>query len=39
MSVRATSRLAGSGRKDAGTQPAEDIQPPPAWTDIESAGE
>src|SRR4051794_35838637 len=31
MSVRATSRLAGSGRKDAGTRPADDIQPPPQW--------
>src|SRR4051794_9318038 len=31
MSVRATSRLAGSGRKDAGSRPADDIQPPPQW--------
>src|SRR5438045_8194572 len=31
MTVRAISRLAGSGRKDAGTRPAPDIQPPPAW--------
>jgi ferredoxin len=31
MSVRAISRLAGSGRKDAGSPPAEDIQPPPQW--------
>jgi ferredoxin len=32
MSVRAISRLAGSGRKDAGGQPTSDIQPPPVWT-------
>jgi ferredoxin len=32
MTVRAISRLAGSGRKDAGTAPAPDIQPPPEWT-------
>ena len=31
MSVRAISRLAGSGRKDAGHPPAADIQPPPEW--------
>ena len=31
MDVRATSRLAGSGRKDAGHQPAEQIEPPPQW--------
>jgi ferredoxin len=31
MTVRAISRLAGSGRKDAGHQPAADIQPPPQW--------
>src|SRR5947209_537636 len=32
MSVRAISRLAGSGRKDAGTRPAADIQPQPvSW--------
>jgi ferredoxin len=29
MSVRAISRLAGSGRKDAGPRPADDIQPQP----------
>ena len=29
MAVRAISRLAGSGRKDAGPRPADDIQPPP----------
>jgi ferredoxin len=33
MTVRAISRLAGSGRKDAGTRPADDIQPQPVqWT-------
>lgn len=31
MTVRAISRLAGSGRKDAGHEPASDIQPPPEW--------
>ncbi len=33
MTVRIISRLAGSGRKDAGTRPADDIQPQPVqWT-------
>jgi len=32
MSVRAISRLQGSGRADAGKRPADDIQPPPVWT-------
>ena len=32
MTVKVISRLAGSGRKDAGTKPAPDIQPPPVWT-------
>jgi ferredoxin len=36
MSVRAISRLAGSGRKDAGHPPAEQIEPPPQW--IEKVG-
>jgi ferredoxin len=31
MAVRAISRLAGSGRKDAGPRPADDITPPPQW--------
>ncbi len=31
MAVKCTSRLAGSGRKDAGGRPAEDIAPPPVW--------
>src|SRR5713226_1935600 len=29
MAVRAISRLAGSGRKDAGSRPADDTQPQP----------
>jgi ferredoxin len=34
MTVRIISRLAGSGRKDAGQRPLNDIQPPPVvWTD------
>ena len=34
MTVRAISRLEGSGRKDAGTQPAPELQPQPVeWTD------
>ena len=32
MELKAISRLAGSGRADAGKRPADDIQPPPAWT-------
>ncbi len=33
MTVRAISRLEGSGRKDAGSQPAPEIQPQPVeWT-------
>ena len=31
MTVRAISRLAGSGRKDAGARPADTITPPPVW--------
>ena len=31
MTVRAISRLAGSGRKDAGQQPATEIEPPAEW--------
>ena len=31
MTVRAISRLEGSGRKDAGHQPAEEITPAPQW--------
>jgi ferredoxin len=34
MTVRAISRLAGSGRKDAGSRPADTIQPQPVeWTE------
>jgi ferredoxin len=32
MAVRVISRLAGSGRKDAGHLPVAEIQPPPEWT-------
>ena len=32
MSVRCTSRLAGSGRADAGKRPTDAIAPPPVWT-------
>jgi ferredoxin len=32
MSLRAISRLEGSGRANAGTRPAEQITPPPVWT-------
>lgn len=31
MSVRATSRLEGSGRPDPGSRPEPEIQPAPAW--------
>ena len=33
MTVRAISRLAGSGRKDAGHTPAAEIEPPVEWID------
>jgi ferredoxin len=33
MSVRIISRFAGSGRKDAGSPPAPEIQPPPVWVE------
>ncbi len=33
MTVRAISRLEGSGRADAGSKPAEDLQPPPTWVE------
>lgn len=33
MTVRAISRLAGSGRKDAGHEPAANIEPPPVWVE------
>lgn len=32
MTVRAISRLEGSGRPDPGPTPAADIEPPPVWT-------
>jgi hypothetical protein len=31
MTVRAISRLAGSGRADAGSKPAPAIEPPPVY--------
>ena len=31
MTVRVVSRLAGSGKADAGRRPADEIAPPPAW--------
>ena len=31
MSVRCVSRLAGSGRPDAGKRPTDAITPPPVW--------
>lgn len=34
MAVRAISRLAGSGRKDAGHAPSTEIEPPPEWIDV-----
>jgi ferredoxin len=36
MTVRVISRLAGSGRKDAGHLPSAEIQPPPGWTTKET---
>jgi len=32
MQVKIISRLAGSGRPDAGKRPADQITPPPVWT-------
>ena len=34
MEVRAISRLAGSGRKDAGAEPSPEIEPTPEWIDL-----
>jgi ferredoxin len=34
MTVRAISRLTGSGRPDAGPPPATEITPPPEWLDL-----
>lgn len=33
MAVRAESRLEGSGRKDAGPRPKDQIEPPPVWVE------
>lgn len=33
MTVRAISRLEGSGRADCGHEPAAEITPPPEWTE------
>ena len=33
MTVKIISRLAGSGRADAGKRPADEIMPPPMWTE------
>jgi ferredoxin len=33
MTIRAISRLTGSGRPDAGPLPADEITPPPVWMD------
>jgi hypothetical protein len=32
MRLIAESRLAGSGKKDTGPRPADEITPPPVWT-------
>lgn len=34
MTVRAISRLAGSGRPDPGKTPEPTVQPPPEWVDV-----
>jgi len=34
MTVRAISRLEGSGRADAGPTPAPEINPPPVWDTV-----
>jgi ferredoxin len=33
MTIKAISRLAGSGRVNAGARPTDDIQPPPVWVE------
>ena len=38
MTVRAISRLAGSGRQDAGHEPAAEIEPPAEWIDANTPG-
>lgn len=35
MTVRAVSRLSGSGRADAGPTPADHIEPPPVWQTLQ----
>jgi ferredoxin len=35
MSVKIISRLAGSGKANAGSRPADQIMPPPMWTEKE----
>ena len=37
MTVKAISRLAGSGRVDAGKRPDDQIAPPPVWVDAPKA--
>ena len=32
MEIKVISRLAGSGRKDAGNRPTDQIEPPPVWS-------
>ncbi|HTL46103.1 MAG TPA: 2Fe-2S iron-sulfur cluster-binding protein [Vicinamibacterales bacterium] len=39
MTVRAISRLTGSGRPDPGPTPLPTVQPPPEWLPLASAGE
>jgi len=34
MTVRAISRLEGSGKKDVGSEPAPEIEPPPEWIEL-----
>lgn len=34
MTVRAVSRFAGSGRKDAGSPVADEIEPPAEWVNV-----
>ena len=37
MEVRATNRLAGSGRTDTGPRPADEIEPAPVWEGLGEA--
>jgi ferredoxin len=34
MEIKIISRLAGSGRRDAGSPTADEIEPPPVWTTL-----